>query len=109
MVQKKRQELPKKAGGSGAFGTLFVVATPIGNLEDLSPRARRVLGEVDGILCEDTRMTAKLLNAAGVVWEATESADTRCWGLLPEKIQVLRIELPAGQHQLSLQAFVFGL
>jgi 16S rRNA (cytidine1402-2'-O)-methyltransferase len=43
-----------------------VIATPIGNLEDLSPRARRVFGEVDGILCEDTRMTAKLLNAAGV-------------------------------------------
>lgn len=47
-------------------GTLYVVATPIGNLEDLTPRARRVLGEVDGILCEDTRMTAKLLNAARV-------------------------------------------
>jgi hypothetical protein len=44
------------------------------------------------------------LDAAGVAWEATEAADTRCWGLLPEKIQVLRIELPAGPHQISLQA-----
>lgn len=43
------------------------------------------------------------LDATGVVWEATESADTRCWGLLPEKIQVLRLELPAGLHQLALQ------
>lgn len=43
-------------------------------------------------------------NVAGVAWEATESADTRCWGLLPEKIQVLRVELPAGEHQLALQA-----
>ncbi len=34
---------------------------------------------------------------------AAESADTRCWGLLPEKIQVLRIELPAGDHQVTLQ------
>lgn len=43
------------------------------------------------------------LNVVGIAWEATESADTRCWGLLPEKIQVLRIELPAGEHQLALQ------
>ncbi|MCA9228169.1 MAG: hypothetical protein KDA47_21250, partial [Planctomycetales bacterium] len=41
-------------------------------------------------------------DAAGVVWEATESADTRCWGLLPAQIQVTRIELPVGTHQLSL-------
>ncbi len=38
----------------------------------------------------------------GVAWEATEAADTRCWGLLPDKIQVLRIELPAGPHQITL-------
>lgn len=44
------------------------------------------------------------LDVAGVAWEATEAADTRCWGLLPEKIQALRIELPAGPHQISLQA-----
>lgn len=43
------------------------------------------------------------LDVAGVVWEATESADTRCWGLLPNQIQVLRVELPAGTHQLTLQ------
>jgi hypothetical protein len=41
---------------------------------------------------------------AGIAWEATESADTRCWGLLPDKIQVLRIELPAGQHDIGLCA-----
>jgi uncharacterized protein len=44
-----------------------------------------------------------VLDIAGVVWEATESADTRCWGLLPDKVQVLRVELPAGKHQLQLQ------
>jgi hypothetical protein len=43
------------------------------------------------------------LDAAGVVWEATESADTRCWALLPDTIQVLRLELPAGQHTLGLR------
>lgn len=42
------------------------------------------------------------VDLAGVAWEATESADTRCWGLLPDKIQVLRVELPEGEHELML-------
>ena len=43
------------------------------------------------------------MTLAGMAWEASETADTRCWGLLPDQIQVLRVELPEGKHSLKLQ------
>lgn len=49
-----------------ASGTLYVVATPIGNLADLSPRARDVLASVQVIAAEDTRHTRQLLQAFGI-------------------------------------------
>ncbi|MFN2607482.1 MAG: 16S rRNA (cytidine(1402)-2'-O)-methyltransferase [Acidimicrobiales bacterium] len=66
-------------------GTLVLVATPIGNLGDLSPRAVRALAEADVVACEDTRRTRALLSHAGVaaahrlvtVNDHTEAAQVR--------------------------------
>lgn len=57
MTTKKRQDLP--------IG-LWVVATPLGNLGDLTDRARAALAQADRVLCEDTRRTGALLSALGI-------------------------------------------
>jgi 16S rRNA (cytidine1402-2'-O)-methyltransferase len=57
--------LTQREAGAGT-GRLVLVATPIGNLGDLSPRAREVLATADLICCEDTRRTRALLSALGV-------------------------------------------
>jgi len=54
------------SGAAAARGTLYVVGTPIGNLDDLSPRARDVLGRVSAIAAEDTRRTSGLLSTIGL-------------------------------------------
>jgi 16S rRNA (cytidine1402-2'-O)-methyltransferase len=58
--------MPDDPKGRRGAGRLLVVATPIGNLEDLSPRARRAFEEADLVACEDTRRTGLLLSRLGV-------------------------------------------
>jgi hypothetical protein len=44
-----------------------------------------------------------VMDVGGMIWESLETADTRCWNLLPAEIQVTRLEVPAGEHRLTLQ------
>jgi 16S rRNA (cytidine1402-2'-O)-methyltransferase len=73
-------------------GTLFVVATPIGNLEDITLRALRVLREVDLIAAEDTRRTAKLLTHHGISTRTVSFHAHNTKRRLPELLAQLRSE-----------------
>jgi 16S rRNA (cytidine1402-2'-O)-methyltransferase len=61
-----REREPGNGERTAGDGALVLVATPIGNLGDLSPRAAEVLGSADVIYCEDTRHSRKLLTHAGI-------------------------------------------
>ena len=71
-------------------GTLYVVATPIGNLEDLTFRAKRVLGEADVIACEDTRHARVLLAHYGIGTRMVSYHEQNERERAPELVQRLR-------------------
>ncbi|HNR31781.1 MAG TPA: 16S rRNA (cytidine(1402)-2'-O)-methyltransferase [Candidatus Hydrogenedentes bacterium] len=79
------------------MGTLYVIATPIGNLEDLTHRAARVLGEAGAVACEDTRVTPRLFERYGIARPKTlfschehneDHAAKRIVGLLADGVSV---------------------
>jgi len=72
------------------MGFLYLVATPIGNLEDITIRALRVLKEVDLIACEDTRHTAKLLTRYGITTPRKSCHEFNEESRVPEFVQMLR-------------------
>jgi 16S rRNA (cytidine1402-2'-O)-methyltransferase len=72
------------------MSTLWLVATPIGNLGDLAPRASEVLGRVRLVCCEDTRRTGKLLQHAGVHAERLAVCNEHTeFGLIDDVLDVL--------------------
>ena len=87
------------------MGTLYVVGTPIGNLSDLTLRAIRVLGEVDLIAAEDTRVTRKLLNHLDLHVPLT-SCHQHNW---PAKLPSLLKTLESGDVALVTDAGMPGI
>ena len=75
---------------SNKIGSLYVVATPIGNLEDITHRAERILKEVDLILAEDTRHSKKLLNHIRAITLVKSFHDFNEGKITPQVIEILK-------------------
>jgi hypothetical protein len=94
---------------------LLATETFQAKLPDIMARAiaRRVVKKGAVYVAKDqlnasAPLASLAMDGLGVAWEATESADTRCWGLLPREIQIVRLELPAGTHRLDLEPISGG-
>lgn len=116
--QNRIQALDVSVGGSSAGQSAMLVN--IGEFaekqyEATYPKvlayavARRVIKKgivyaaKEGVQAQNAPGADIAMTLAGMAWEATEKADTRCWGLLPDQIHVFRVELPVGRHTLRLQ------
>ena len=90
-------------------GTLYIVATPIGNLDDMPPRVAATFGAADFIAAEDTRVTMKLLNFLGLkkpMVSYYEHALQKGEGILRRLERGKRVgqHLPGGQRAVELHA-----
>ncbi len=85
--------------------TLYIVGTPIGNLEDLTPRAARILSEVSLVAAEDTRVTRRLLSHLGIR-PRTTSFHQHNWR---DKLAVVLAELAEGDVALVTDAGMPGI
>ena len=85
--------------------TLYIVGTPIGNLEDLTPRAARILAEVSLVAAEDTRVTRRLLSHLGI-HPRTTSFHQHNWR---DKLVVVLAELAEGDVALVTDAGMPGI
>src|SRR5947209_17155252 len=84
---------PSRNSGNGSPeppSGLVLVSTPIGNLGDLTPRARDALQAADLVLCEDTRRTRKLLAALGIAARLTPLHEYNEDQRIPEVLDLLR-------------------
>jgi 16S rRNA (cytidine1402-2'-O)-methyltransferase len=77
-------------GENEVSGRLYVVATPIGNLEDMTLRGIRMLGEVAAVACEDTRQTVKLLNRYNIKKPLLSYFQPKEGRRIPEILAILR-------------------
>lgn len=91
-MSSRVEEPTKKSGQEG--GTLYIVATPIGNLDDLSPRASRVLAAVDVVAAEDTRHSGRLLQHLGIQKRMIALHDHN----EKDRAEALIAHLEAGRH-----------
>ena len=73
----------------GCMGTFYVVGTPIGNLEDLTLRAARALGEVSLVAAEDTRVSRRLLAHLGIRVSCVSCNEHNWRQRVPELVQAL--------------------
>ncbi|MBI3895824.1 MAG: 16S rRNA (cytidine(1402)-2'-O)-methyltransferase [Acidobacteria bacterium] len=87
--QKSRSVAEVRGFSQRGLGTLYLVGTPIGNLEDITLRALRILREADLIACEDTRQTQKLLNHFQIEQQATSYHEHNELTKAPELILLL--------------------
>ena len=82
---------PSVSGDDAAsWPALVLVSTPIGNLQDLSPRARDTLAKVDVILCEDTRTSATLLRAHGIGTRTQALHEHNESARIPQLVEAMR-------------------